>query len=450
MMLTVLQAQALLSCSLTAESNAVITGAVIDSRQVQAGNLFVAIKGEQVDGHDYLAAAREAGASVALVSSPQKDELPQLLVEDVVEAFGQLAAAWRQESQCKVIALTGSNGKTTVKEMVSSILSQHNNTIATAGNLNNHLGVPLTLFRIKADTDYAVIEMGANHLGEIAQLVEQAKPNVALINNVGPAHIEGFGSLEGVAKAKGEIFSSLSENGIGITNADMAYQTIWDANLNGKQKMTFALDNEADITATDSQSHITDSHFMVELGGVFHYVHLPFPGRHNISNALAAIAATTALGVAPENIVSGLAASKGAPHRLQLREGPHSSTIIDDSYNANPASYKQALTTLSSFPGQHWLVLGDFGELGDSDKAIHQELGSQAKAEGVERLMTIGDSSELATESYGENAQHFKDINALETLLEKELNEDIVCLIKGSHFMRLDKLADKLAQGNKA
>ena len=448
-MMTIQQAAQLLRCKLTQPSEASITGAQIDSRLLQVGNLFVAIKGQQVDGHDYIETARLAGASVALVSTEQADPLPQLVVDDVVEAFGILAMHWRQQSKCKVVAVTGSNGKTTVKEMLATILSQHHDVVATKGNLNNHLGVPLTLFRIQDKTQFAVIEMGANHQGEISQLVTLAKPDVALINNVGPAHIEGFGSLEGVAKAKGEIFSQLDENGIGITNADMPYQAIWQTYLAGKQQLTFGLDNEADITATDCQSHVTANHFMVALDDVFHYINLPLPGKHNIANALAATAACYALQLPPEQIVSGLAAMQGAPHRLQLRQGVNDSTLIDDSYNANPASYQQVLKTLTEFPGQHWLVLGDFAELGDAAATIHAELGQQAKSAGVNRLFTIGEQSALASDAFGNIAEHYQDLAALTATLETELTDQVTCLIKGSRFMQLDKLADQLASGGK-
>lgn len=428
------------------DSDADISGAVIDSRQVKQGDLFVAIAGEHVDGHQYIAAARQAGASVALVSTLQNDSLPQFVVEDVVAAFGELAAYWRAKSDCRVVAVTGSNGKTTVKEMLAAILSQHHQVISTAGNLNNNLGVPLTLFRIQADTDYAVIEIGANHPGEIAALVRLASPTVALINNVSEAHIEGFGSLEGVAKAKAEIFSHLPKRGVGIFNADMAYAAQWQNMLKNQRSLTFGLGSAADITATDCQSHVTTSHFMVQIDNVFHYINLPLPGSHNVANALAAITASTALAIEAQDMISGLAAMESVPHRLQLRPGVNNATIIDDSYNANPGSYQQAIATLQAFPGQHWLVLGDFGELGADSEHIHTGLGAKAKSAGIERLLTVGTQSQLANAAFGEGAQHFADIASLRQHLESALAEDITCLIKGSRFMQLDTLADALSR----
>ena len=428
------------------DNDVAITGAAIDSRKVKQGDLFVAIQGERVDGHDYLAVARKAGASVALVSTLQEDSLPQLMVKDVVNAFGQLAAYWRVQNPCKVVAITGSNGKTTVKEMLAAILSHNHQVVATQGNLNNSLGVPLTLFRIQPNTDYAVIEMGANHLGEIATLVTIAKPSVALINNVSEAHIAGFGSLNGVAKAKAEIFSNLPEDGVGIFNADMPYAKQWQKALKGHKQLTFGLDNPADIQATDCQSHVTSSHFMVKMDTVFHYINLPLPGRHNVANALAAITASTALSIDAQDMISGLATISGVPHRLQLRQGIHNATLIDDSYNANPGSYQQAIATLHAFPGQHWLVLGDFGELGTESEQIHTDLGHKAKSAGIKRLLTVGEQSRLAHVAFGEGAEHFTDLTSIQQDLESTLSEGVTCLIKGSRFMQLDKLADALAK----
>lgn len=424
-----------------------VTGAVIDSRKVQLGSLFIALDGEHVDGHDYLSAARQLGASAALVSKRQDDELPQIVVTDVVKAFGELAAYWRQQCQAKIVAITGSNGKTTVKEMVASILGQCGSVVATLGNLNNDLGVPLTLCRLAKDTDYAVIEMGANHLGEIANLVEMVKPDVAVINNVADAHLEGFGGIEGVAQAKSEIFSGLNEKGVGVMNADMDFIDTWRQVLTNKSHLTFAMNNDADITAKDIQLGSRSSHFMVEVEDVLHYVSLPLPGLHNIANALAAIASASALNISIPNIIKGLSVVQGVPHRLQLRAGIHQSQLIDDSYNANPGSYQQALSALTAFSGEHWLVLGDFAELGDESEQLHYQLGIDAKASSVQRLLTIGNESQRASEAFGDGAEHFSDVTVLQRQLENELTPGVTCLIKGSRFMKLDQLADVLAVG---
>ena len=425
--------------------NLAITGAAIDSRRVKRGNLFVAIVGDHTDGHHYISEAREAGASVALVSTLQNDRLPQLVVSDVVKMFGKLAAYWRKQCNCKVVAVTGSNGKTTVKEMLAAILSQSHVAIATEGNLNNNLGVPLSLFRIQTDTDYAIIEMGANHAGEIAELVQLACPTVSLINNVSEVHIEGFGSIEGVVEAKSEIFSSLPSDGVGVFNADMNYSQYWNNVLKEQRSLSFGLNSSADVQATDYQSYVTSSHFMVRLDEVFHYINLPLPGSHNMCNALAAIAVSKALSINVEDMASGLNSVKSVPHRLQIRRGIKNATILDDSYNANPASYEQAIATLKTFPGEHWIVLGDFGELGDQSEEIHTDLGVKAKSVGIKRLLTIGNKSRSANISFGEGATHFSDLMSIQEYLESKLSKDITCLIKGSRFMKLEKLADELA-----
>jgi UDP-N-acetylmuramoyl-tripeptide--D-alanyl-D-alanine ligase len=422
-----------------------VTGAKIDSRSIEKGDLFIALAGEKVDGHAYLAQARQAGAVAALVSEPQADPLPQLVVDDVTRAFGQIANYWLAQCQTKVVAITGSNGKTTVKEMVAAILRQSHQVLVTAGNFNNDLGVPLTLCRLSRDDDYAVLEMGASALGDLQRLVDIAQPNVSVVNNVAPAHIEGFGSLEGVAQAKGEIYTGLADDGIAVVNADMPYEKTWHQALEAKTVITFAIDSQADVTAQDIHFDQHASHFMVRLDGEFYYINLPLPGIHNVANALAAISICYALGVAPESMIMGLATVQTAPHRLQLRKAINNATLIDDTYNANQASFSHALKVLNGFDGERWLILGDFGELGPQSEAIHHQLGLEAKAAGVTKLLALGEQTRLATKSFGDGAEHFEDKTTLIALLKADLTENITCLIKGSRFMQLDKLADALA-----
>jgi UDP-N-acetylmuramoyl-tripeptide--D-alanyl-D-alanine ligase len=287
--------------------------------------------------------------------------------------------------------------------------------------------------------------MGASGLGHIERLVTIAKPDVSIINNVAPAHLEGFGSLQGVAKAKGEIYTGLSMDGVAVVNADMPYQAIWDESLEGKAIVTFAINSQADVMAQDTHFDVHASHFMVKLDDQFHYINLPLPGIHNVSNALAAIAICYSLNVPTDAIVKGLETVQSAPHRLQLRAGVNGSQLLDDTYNANQASFTQALTVLKGYPTQHWLVLGDFGELGSDSKAIHQGLGEEAKAAGIHKLLTIGQQSQLAAHAFGEQAMVFETHSELEAFLHAELDENTTCLIKGSRFMQLDKLADALA-----
>lgn len=426
------------------EYDVMLTGAVIDSRKVEAANLFVALKGEKVDGHNYIETARLAGAGAALVTEAQPDDLAQLVVDDVVTAFAQIAKYWQQQCKAKLVAITGSNGKTTVKEMVASVLSQCGSVIATQGNLNNELGVPLTLCRLELETDFAVIEMGANHPGEIARLVDMASPIVSLINNVSEAHLEGFESIEGVAAAKGEILAGLGAEGVGIVNADMPFISDWKQVLTNKKMLTFSLDSDADMVASDMQLDPQSSHFMVKRDGEYQYINLPLPGRHNVANALAAITVAHVLDIPSEAIAKGLAEMKGVPHRLQLRKGLNQSRLIDDSYNANPGSYQRALEVLTSFNGQHWLVLGDFGELGNDVEKIHVNMGLEAKKAGVDRMWTVGKYTQLSTNAFGDKAEHFNCVADMQAQLKEALTDDVTCLIKGSRFMQLDKLADQL------
>jgi UDP-N-acetylmuramoyl-tripeptide--D-alanyl-D-alanine ligase len=421
-----------------------VTGAVIDSRKVTPGDLFIAFKGEHVDGHEYVAKARESGAVAALVSEYQDDELPQIKVDDVRVAFGQIARAWLAECKAKVVAITGSNGKTSLKEMVKAILAEVGTVSATQGNLNNDLGVPLTVCRIDKNDDYAVIEMGTNHPGEIAYLMSIVSPDVSVINNIAAAHLEGLGSEEGIAREKGSIYEGLKQNGVAVVNADMPYDSIWQPLIADRKTIRFALQNNADIYAEYIQPEPASSHFLVHIDGVNHHMTLPLPGLHNVSNALAAIAVSVALDIPVDAMVRGLNKIQAVPHRLQMRKGLSDSRLIDDTYNANPGSYLRALETLAGFQEPRWLVLGDFGELGDEADAIHQTMGLQAKSAGVTTLFTVGEKSQLAAAAFGDNAIHFEDVQTLQQLLQNTLTADVTCLIKGSRFMQLDKLADAL------
>ncbi|NQY51208.1 MAG: UDP-N-acetylmuramoyl-tripeptide--D-alanyl-D-alanine ligase [Piscirickettsiaceae bacterium] len=439
----------ILSC-ISPKSDIIINGVVIDSRRVKVGNLFVALEGKYVNGHNYLAQARISGASAALVSELQDDDLLQILVDDVVTAFGLIAAYWRQQCDAKVIGITGSNGKTTVKDMVSSVLGRCGSVLSTHGNLNNEIGVPLTLSRLDKSDDFAIIEMGANHYGEIANLVEMVKPDIAIINNVSPAHLEGFGSIEGVAEAKSEIFSCLTKDGIGIININLPFMSMWKQLLDDKQSLLFGLDYAADITAQNIQLYATSSNFIVSLYGECYHINLHLSGIHNVANALAATAICYVLQIKPVSIITGLAAIKCVPHRFQIRAGPNRSQIVDDTYNADLESYKQALSVLKFFPGNHWLVLGDFSESGNGSRLLHQKIGIDAKYSGIEKLFVIGTNSRFAVDTFGEGATHYEDMNLLYHHLHQELTYEITCLIKGSRSMKLDKLVDMLVCVRKA
>lgn len=352
-----------------------------DTRKLTPGCLFVALKGERFDAHDFADQAKAGGAGALLVSRPLDIDLPQLIVKDTRLAFGELAAWVRQQVPARVVALTGSSGKTSVKEMTAAILSQCGNTLYTAGNLNNDIGVPMTLLRLTPEYDYAVIELGANHQGEIAWTVSLTRPEAALVNNLAAAHLEGFGSLAGVAKAKGEIFSGLPENGIAIMNADNNDWLNWQSVIGSRKVWRFSPNAaNSDFTATNIHvtSHGTEFTLQTPTGSVD--VLLPLPGRHNIANALAAAALSMSVGATLDAIKAGLVNLKAVPGRLFPIKLAENQLLLDDSYNANVGSMTAAVQVLAEMPGYRVLVVGDMAELGAESEACHVQVGEAAKS----------------------------------------------------------------------
>ncbi|WP_295456075.1 UDP-N-acetylmuramoyl-tripeptide--D-alanyl-D-alanine ligase [uncultured Thiodictyon sp.] len=419
-----------------------------DSRADCTGQLFVALRGERFDGHDYVAAARERGAAAALVDHELPLDVPQWVVDDTRLALGRLAAAWRDRIPCRVTAITGSNGKTTVKEMLAAILSQVGPTGATVGNLNNDIGMPLTLLRAR-DEDFLVLEMGANHPGEIAYMTAIGRPTVALITNAGRAHLEGFGSLDGVARAKGEIAQGLPPDGVFVVPGDSPYTALWRDLGAGRVVRTFALEQAADLWAErrsiavrwDADGFRTT--FVANEGGTQYPLELRLAGVHNVVNALAATAAARACGVGFAAVRAGLLALAPVPGRLCPRTGA-AVRLIDDTYNANPDSLAAAVAVLTGLPGRPWLVLGDLGELGPRSQALHREAGAQARAAGVERLFCVGMRSAAAADAFGAGAQHFADHAALIAQLRESLSADALILVKGSRSARMDVVVNAL------
>lgn len=415
-----------------------------DSRRDCSGQLFVALRGERFDGHDYVPAARSQGAAAALVDHGLDLDIPQWQVDDTRLGLGRLAAAWRDRFQGRVAAITGSNGKTTVKEMLAAILAQEGATRATQGNLNNDIGMPLTLLGVR-DESYLVLEMGANHPGEIAYMTAIGRPQVALITNAGRAHLEGFGSLEGVARAKGEIARGLPADGVFVVPGDSPFTYLWRGLAGRLTLRTFALDAPADLTA-DSESISLEwgsegfrTRFVARAGGEDLSLALRLAGAHNVRNALAAAAAALALGVGPESVQAGLAGLAPVPGRLCPR-GAGAVRLIDDTYNANPDSIAAAIAVLVGLPGRHWLVLGDLGELGPRSLDLHREVGERARAAGVERLATVGHLSAAASEAFGPGAQHFPDHTSLAETLRGQLAGDDLVLVKGSRAARMERV----------
>lgn len=443
---------------LAAELGGVVEGSDVeiasvstDTRTLEAGDLYVALVGDRFDGHDYLQEAADKQAGAALVSKDVVPLLPLLKVADTRLGLGELAAYWRQQASAKLVGVTGSNGKTTVKEMIASILRQQGSVLATRGNLNNDIGLPITLTRLQ-DQDYAVIEMGANHAGEIGYLSNIARPDVAVLNNAGRAHLEGFGSVEGVARAKAEIFNGLGEHGICVFNADDDYADLWRASCAGKTSISFGCSESAMVRADSGNLalHWSDtgfrSNFEVQSPAGSFTVSLQLAGRHNQMNALAAVAACMALDVDTASIQAGLAAVAPVPGRLCLLHGCNESWLIDDSYNANPDSVSAAIEVLAAAPGSRILVLGDLGELGETELALHAEIGRAALAGGVQRLFTCGQLSEAASSSFGNNGQHFADMEALVAALKRIVLAGDTVLVKGSRAAGMDRVVKALTR----
>lgn len=424
-------------------ADARFAGLSTDSRSLERGNLFVALTGERFDGHDYLDQVAAAGAAGALVSTAVADSLPCIRVSDTRRALGGLAAAWRGRFDIPLVAVTGSNGKTTVKEMLAAILGVEHEVLATRGNLNNDIGVPLTLCRLDAVHTAAVIEMGANHHGEIAYLTGLARPTVALITNAGPAHLEGFGSLEGVARAKGEIYDGLGEQGLAVVNRDDTYADYWLERVQGRRVVTFGLDPRADVTAEAEPLEAGQRLALHTPAGSID-VQLALPGRHNTMNALAATAAALGAGACLPAVQAGLERIRPVGGRLQLHRCADGIGVIDDTYNANPGSVRAALEVLQQLPGEHWLVLGDMGELGGDSEALHREIGAQAAAAGCDRLFTLGGQAAAAALAFTGPAAHFDDIEALQTELNAQLHPGVQLLVKGSRSMRMERVVQTL------
>ncbi|GAB2197142.1 UDP-N-acetylmuramoyl-tripeptide--D-alanyl-D-alanine ligase [Sessilibacter sp. MAH4] len=427
-----------------------VTTVSTDSRSVNEGDFFVALVGKNFDGHNFLSQVEKSGAQALLVDRMVDTTLPYCLVENTTLAFGNMASLAREKWAKPLVAITGSCGKTTVKGMLSSILSKAGNTLATAGNFNNEIGVPITLLRLESDHEYAVIEMGANHPGEIDYLSSIAKPDVALVNNVLPSHVEGFGSVDGIAKAKGEIFSNLKAGGLAIVNFDDDYADFWLANLGDQPRYLFSQNNAAaDFYASNiefKKNGCARFKLNTPVGQVA--VELGVLGDSNITNAVAASACALAAGASLENIVAGLTEFTAVNGRLMLKAGLGGSVVIDDTYNANPGSVKSAIKVLASYAGAKILVLGDMGELGENAVTWHQEVGAYAKQLGVSSLLTCGILSRFAAQEFGENAQHFESKQMLIDYLMGILKENYTVLVKGSRSTKMEDVVKIIAGGS--
>jgi UDP-N-acetylmuramoyl-tripeptide--D-alanyl-D-alanine ligase len=447
-------------------ADATFTSVSSDTRTLGKDALFVALRGPNFNGNEFVAAAAASGACGALVDAKQAVALPQIVVTDTQVALERAGNGWREQFAIPVIGVAGSNGKTTAKEMTAAILGQvglpdnPNSCLATRGNLNNHIGVPLTLLRIDSTHRFAVVEMGANRGGEVAALVRIARPTVGMITNAGAEHLEGFGSIEGVARAEGEMVEGLAPTATAVINADDEFVSLWRG-LTKARIVTFGVRSAADFKATDVHTTIGPEGFLTQftlvcpLGSAA--VTLQMGGRHNVANALAAAAAASAAGARLEHIVAGLGAMRAVAGRLQFKKALSGAWIIDDSYNANPSSMRAGIEVLAELEGPKWLVIGDMAELGDFAAIAHTEIGEFARAKGVERMFAMGGLAKLAVDSFGAGAQWFADSQALAAALtqalaaaspEADAGPGVRVLIKGSRVNRLERVVDVLVKGS--
>lgn len=426
-----------------------------DSRTLEPGSLYVALRGERFDGHQFVPDAQAKGAVGALVARAASIELPQVVVPDVLAGLTAFASAWRSQFAGALVGITGSNGKTTVKEMTGTILSRAGNCLVTRGNLNNHIGVPLTLCRLESTHRFAVIEMGANHQGEIAHLVAVAKPDVGLVINAGPAHLEGFGGIDGVAKGKGEMFAALGAHQTAVINADDRFAAYWHGIARAAGRvLTFGMRERADFTAVNVRVATADSGPALEFELVCplgrRHVLLALAGEHNVMNALAAAAAAHAAGANLDAIVDGLTGMRAVAGRLEFKTLDAGGRLIDDSYNANPASVRAGLRALVALPGEHWLVLGEMRELGEESPRLHADIGEFARDCGVKRLFAVGDEAHHAVETFGAGATWFAVVEDLIESLRGEVRSGVTVLVKGSRSNRLERVAIALGAGGEA
>lgn len=429
-------------------ADTMIEGVSIDTRTLVGKELFFAICGPQHDGHEYVAAAAAAGAAAAVVQRQVDVDLPQIIVQDTRAALADLARAHRSQFTKPIVALTGSCGKTTTKMLIATVLNQKGEVYATQGNLNNDYGVPLTLLRMDMKADYAVIEMGANHPNEIAYLTHIAKPTIALITNAGPVHLEGFLSVEGVAKAKGEIFQGLSEEGIAVINYDDTYCDYWISITAGNRYVTFGLSAQADVYADSItyDDHGASQFILHTLTGSIQ-INFPLIGEHNLRNAVAAAAVATCLDVPLTAIKAGLEQAQAVDKRFVEKENRQGAKIIDDTYNANPAAMEMALKVLSKKNGQKILVVGDMGELGSDSVFYHQDLGSKAKQYGVDKLYAVGELSKHTVQSFGINGFHFATQQLLIEALSGDVSNNMTILVKGSRSAKMENIVNALLKG---
>lgn len=429
--------------------NVSISNVSTDSRVIAEHDLFIALKGPNFDGSAFVADVKEKGAAAVVVEQAVAVDIPQIIVQDTRLALGQLAAAVKARLAPKTIAVTGSAGKTTVKEMMAAILSRRGDVLATQGNFNNDIGVPLTMLRLTEQHQYAVLELGANHQGEIAYTTSLAKPDVAIITNVAPSHLEGFGDVYGVARAKGEIFNAVTAQGLAIIPADSEYRDYWLRRLEGKPVQQFSATSVADYHATDI---VLDSNgcagFELHCPTGHQFIQLTIPGKHNVANALAAAAACIAVGASLADVQLGLAQMQAVKGRTNVKMVTPQLRLIDDTYNANVESVKAAIDLLASYNGYRVLILGDMAELGADARLYHEEIGLYAKKAGINLLFTLGVLSQSASDLFNGQGAHFSSRQALLQRLMPVVTEqqEVTLLVKGSRSAKMELVVQDLLE----
>ncbi|MCF7749472.1 UDP-N-acetylmuramoyl-tripeptide--D-alanyl-D-alanine ligase [Bacillus subtilis subsp. subtilis] len=424
-----------------------------DTRTLGPGSLYVALRGERFDGHDFAADAAARGASAMLVERLLDVALPQIVVADSQHALGRIAHGMQRDRAAGVFAITGSNGKTSVKSLLLAILQQvareqHKVVYANPGNLNNEIGLPLAVLDAPEDADFAVYEMGAGKPGDIAYLTDIVRPRYALVNNIAPAHLERMGSLQGVASTKGAIYAALPTDGVAVINADDAFGIWFEQHIVGQpprsRVLRYGLDHSADVGALAIRPSATGSQFLLTSPQGQVEIALALPGRHNISNALAAASLALAAGIGLDQIAAGLARAEPVPGRQIAHQLPNGAVLIDDSYNANPGSLAAAIDALAGGKSEGWLVLGDMRELGPDGEALHAQAGRRARDAGIKRLYTLGPLSAAASAAFGEGGRHFADHHSLAVALANDLHAGVRCLVKGSRGSAMDNIVKAL------
>ncbi len=423
--------------------DAIVHAIATDSRTPMPGALFVALKGDQFDGHDFVGAAKAEGAAATLVSYVVAVDLPQVIVDDTQVALGDIARALRVQRHARVIGITGSNGKTTVKTLVASILALHGKTHVNAGNLNNEIGLPLSVLALPKDAEYAVFEMGAGKPGDIAYLASIAQPHIGLVNNIAPAHLERMGTLEGIAETKGALYAALPPDGIAIINADDAFAPTFMKMNQAQRTIRFGLHHAAEVRA-DIRSLAGNARFVLRIGNERADVALPLAGKHNLMNALAAAAIAHALEVPLATIKQGLESASAVQGRLVRHAMPGGWTLIDDSYNANPGSTRAAIDTLAAEGHETWLVLGDMRELGPTARQLHAQIGEYARDLGISRLFAVGELSRASVDAFGPGAKHYEHQEELIAVLTTQVRAGITMLVKGSRGSAMERVVKAL------